>query len=66
MGSTVSAATSPCCGRRPATAELSKFRKPTAITAKQDIAVNAQGMCREEVLARLESHGALRSSDEMA
>jgi predicted enzyme related to lactoylglutathione lyase len=46
--------------------ELSKFRKPTAISAKQDIAVNTQGMCRimfavediEEVLARLESHGA--------
>jgi catechol 2,3-dioxygenase-like lactoylglutathione lyase family enzyme len=46
--------------------ELSKFRKPTAMTTKEDIAVNTQGMCRimlavediEEVLARLESHGA--------
>jgi catechol 2,3-dioxygenase-like lactoylglutathione lyase family enzyme len=46
--------------------ELSKFRKPTAISAKRDVAVNTQGMCRimfavediEEVLARLKPHGA--------
>jgi catechol 2,3-dioxygenase-like lactoylglutathione lyase family enzyme len=46
--------------------ELSKFRKPTAISAKRPVPVNTQGMCRimfavediEEVLARLKTHGA--------
>ena len=46
--------------------ELSKFHKPKVISAKQDVAVNTQGMCRiifavediEEVLGRLEAHGA--------
>jgi catechol 2,3-dioxygenase-like lactoylglutathione lyase family enzyme len=46
--------------------ELAKFRKPTAISAKRDVAVNTQGVHRimfavediEDVLSRLKPHGA--------
>ena len=46
--------------------ELSKFQKPTAISAEPNVAANTQGLHRimfaveeiEEVLSRLEAHGA--------
>ncbi len=64
----MSEATSPCCGRRTGNGQLglTKFHTPPATTAEPNAPVNTLGIRRimfavdhiEDVLARLQAHGA--------